>query len=76
MVDSAKIRFVLPGTEAAPGASKANEPVSRGGPATSHDVLAGVTVRQHFDLSAAQRTTGQKIQTAPLEPDDVLALEM
>jgi pimeloyl-ACP methyl ester carboxylesterase len=76
MVDSAKIRFVLAGTEASPGASKANEPVGRGGPAAPHNVLAGFTVRQHFDLSAAQRTTRQETQTAPLEPGDVLALEM
>jgi len=76
MADRDTIRFLLPGTERPPSTSIVNGPVGRGGPAEAHEVLAGVTIRRHFDLSAAQRTGRQEIQTGPLEPDDVLALEM
>lgn len=76
MVDNEKIRFVLPGVESIPAKSLAHGLASRGASAEELDLLAGVTVRQHFDLSAQQRAVGESVTTPPLAGDEVIALEM
>jgi pimeloyl-ACP methyl ester carboxylesterase/tetratricopeptide (TPR) repeat protein len=76
MANNDKIRFLLPGTESTTDKSRAHGPASRGGPAEQHELLTGVTVRQHFDLSAQQRAAEAKTVTPPLAQDEVLAIEM
>lgn len=76
MSDRDGIRFLLPGAEGDSARSRAHGPASRDGAAQGHDLLIGVSVRHHFDLSAQQRAAGRQAITPPLADDDVVALEM
>jgi CHAT domain-containing protein/pimeloyl-ACP methyl ester carboxylesterase len=72
----ARIPFRLPGIPTSEALSRAHGPASRGGPSETHELLAGIRVRQHFDLSAPSRAAGQKATAEATDRQDVVALEM
>ncbi len=78
MADQGKreVRFTLPGIRSLPELSRARGPASRGGPAEQHPLLSGITVKEHFDLSAASRAAGEEATATATDRLDALAVEM
>ncbi|MCB1825190.1 MAG: CHAT domain-containing protein [Candidatus Competibacteraceae bacterium] len=73
--DPLKLRFLLPGVAVSEVASRALGPTTRGGAGPADALLEGLTVEQHFDLSAPSRAARRETTLEAAE-DDILALEM
>ena len=70
-----EIRFVLPGVKTSETASRAAGVGTRGVSGPGSQLLAPVKVKEHFDLSPANRAASPKTRFTA-QADDVLALQM
>ena len=71
------IKFLLPGVEAPKSTSRSIGPVSRSATQVERQLLEGLEIKQHFDLSPTSRSAASgREATLEAAADDILALEM